>query len=191
MTAACSSPTPSRDARLPRAPSAARRVRRARCAAEQLGAAEPVVLCRRRRRARPLGRPRCPVIVLGQRRGGAARVQAFAAAATTTFARPFDYEELVARIRAVLRRCGRRGSTWSTRPRSIDRAARRVRRARRRVAARDEGVRAAPLPRPRARARVHEGELLRDVWGYRRTSRTRTLDSHASRVRRKLAGRPG
>lgn len=30
-------------------------------------------------------------------------------------------------------------------------------------------------------------ELLKDVWGYRSIGRTRTLDSHASRLRRKLA----
>ena len=30
-------------------------------------------------------------------------------------------------------------------------------------------------------------ELLRDVWGYRSMGATRTLDSHASRLRRKLA----
>jgi DNA-binding response OmpR family regulator len=30
-------------------------------------------------------------------------------------------------------------------------------------------------------------ELLRDVWGFRSQGRTRTLDSHASRLRRKLA----
>jgi DNA-binding response OmpR family regulator len=29
-------------------------------------------------------------------------------------------------------------------------------------------------------------ELLRQVWGFRSLGRTRTLDSHASRVRRKL-----
>jgi DNA-binding response OmpR family regulator len=29
-------------------------------------------------------------------------------------------------------------------------------------------------------------ELLREVWGYRSLGRTRTLDSHASRLRRKL-----
>ena len=29
-------------------------------------------------------------------------------------------------------------------------------------------------------------ELLRDVWGFRPEGRTRTLDSHASRLRRKL-----
>ena len=30
-------------------------------------------------------------------------------------------------------------------------------------------------------------ELLKDVWGYRSIGRTRTLDSHASRLRRRLA----
>ena len=29
-------------------------------------------------------------------------------------------------------------------------------------------------------------ELLRDVWGFRSLGSTRTLDSHASRLRRKL-----
>ncbi len=29
-------------------------------------------------------------------------------------------------------------------------------------------------------------DLLRDVWGFRSMGRTRTLDSHASRLRRKL-----
>jgi DNA-binding response OmpR family regulator len=29
-------------------------------------------------------------------------------------------------------------------------------------------------------------ELLQDVWGYQSLGRTRTLDSHASRLRRKL-----
>ncbi len=35
-------------------------------------------------------------------------------------------------------------------------------------------------------------ELLRDVWGYRSPARTRTIDSHCSRLRRKLrdAGAP-
>jgi DNA-binding response OmpR family regulator len=33
-----------------------------------------------------------------------------------------------------------------------------------------------------------KAELLRDVWDYRTTVATRTVASHASRVRRKLAG---
>jgi DNA-binding response OmpR family regulator len=31
-----------------------------------------------------------------------------------------------------------------------------------------------------------KAELLHDVWDYRAAARTRTLDSHASRLRRKL-----
>ena len=34
---------------------------------------------------------------------------------------------------------------------------------------------------------VTKRELLRDVWGYLGNVRTRTVDSHASRLRRKLA----
>jgi DNA-binding response OmpR family regulator len=33
-----------------------------------------------------------------------------------------------------------------------------------------------------------KSELLRSVWGFRSASRTRTLDAHACRLRRKLAG---
>jgi DNA-binding response OmpR family regulator len=33
-------------------------------------------------------------------------------------------------------------------------------------------------------------ELLRDVWGFQSMGSTRTLDSHASRLRRKLAPTP-
>jgi DNA-binding response OmpR family regulator len=34
-------------------------------------------------------------------------------------------------------------------------------------------------------------QLLREVWGFRSLGRTRTLDSHASRLRRKLAAAGG
>jgi len=33
---------------------------------------------------------------------------------------------------------------------------------------------------------INKDDLLRDVWGFRSKGRTRTLDSHASRLRRKL-----
>ena len=43
----------------------------------------------------------------------------------------------------------------------------------------------AVLARHAGRVLTHR-QLLRDVWGYRSSSRTRTLDSHVSRLRRKL-----
>jgi DNA-binding response OmpR family regulator len=39
--------------------------------------------------------------------------------------------------------------------------------------------------------RCTKEELLREVWGFRSAVRTRTLDSHASRLRRKLGACAG
>jgi hypothetical protein len=57
-------------------------------------------------------------------------------------------------------------------------------------AALGEGVRPPGRARGGAPAGVPKEDLLRDVWGFRSLGRTRTLDSHASRLRRKL-NRPG
>ncbi|HYB22661.1 MAG TPA: winged helix-turn-helix domain-containing protein [Solirubrobacteraceae bacterium] len=54
---------------------------------------------------------------------------------------------------------------------------------------------ALQLANPRLRGRMASDpervwtrhELLRDVWGYRSPGKTRTVDSHASRLRAKLA----
>ena len=101
--------------------------------------------------------------------------------------RPFDYEELLARIKAVLRRTAPparevlRGG-----PIEVDRVTRRVRVEGRPVAlaGKEYELLLALIAHP-DRVFTKE-ELLRDVWGYRSLGRTRTLDSHASRLRRKL-----
>jgi DNA-binding response OmpR family regulator len=102
--------------------------------------------------------------------------------------RPFDYEELLARIRAVLRRTAppahevlRAGVI------EVDRTTRRVRVADRAIAlAGKEFELLVALIGDPERVFTKE-ELLRDVWGFRSLGRTRTLDSHASRLRRKLS----
>lgn len=140
--------------------------------------------------------PACPVIVLGAPDADPVdRVRAFQRGCDDYLNRPFDYEELLARIRAVLRR------TTPPAPRErlvvgelvIDRGTRRVTVGGVRVllAAKEYELLLRLAADPE---RVHTKELLlRDVWGYRSIGRTRTLDSHASRVRRKLAaaGGPG
>src|SRR5256885_11522137 len=68
--------------------------------------------------------PDCPVIVLGSS-DPAARVRALARA-DDCLARPFVYEELLARIHALLRRCPPRFELLEVPPLTIDRAARRV-----------------------------------------------------------------
>src|SRR5688500_9699127 len=101
--------------------------------------------------------------------------------------RPFVYEELVARMRAVLRRAGRPNHRCLV-VRDIDivLASRVVRVAGEAVqlSAKEFDLLVALAEDPERVFRKEE--LLRDVWGFRSLGRTRTLDSHASRLRRKL-----
>jgi DNA-binding response OmpR family regulator len=153
-------------------------------------AAGPEV-CRRLREGAP---GRCwdrdvPVIVLGEAQADAVdRVQAFERGCDDFVARPFHYEELVARIHAVLRRTQLpKHERLAAGPIAIDRATRRVTVHGFAVAlAAKEFELLAKLATDPIRVFTKE-ELLRDVWGFVALGRTRTLDSHASRLRRKLA----
>jgi DNA-binding response OmpR family regulator len=130
-----------------------------------------------------------PVIVLGEPESDAVdRVRALERGCDDFLVRPFAYEELLARIRAVLRRTSpaphevRRAG-----PITADLATRGVRVAQVPVAlAGKEYELLLKLMTDPTRVFTKE-QLLREVWGFRSLGRTRTLDSHASRLRRKLA----
>ena len=148
-------------------------------------------LCERLREGAP-GRfwnRRVPVILLGEPHADAVdRVRAFARGCDDYVARPFHYDELVARIRAVLRRTApSEEDSIHAGEIAVDRPTRRVTVGGERVAlASKEYELLLRLASDPERVFTKE-ELLRDVWGYRSLGRTRTLDSHASRLRRKLA----
>ena len=134
-----------------------------------------------------------PIIVLGRADSDAVdRVRAFDGGCDDYVARPFHYEELLARIRAVLRRVSPPASElMSVGDLLIDRAARRVTVGGAAVAlAAKEYDLLVKLASEPGRVFTKE-QLLRDVWGFRSLGRTRTLDSHASRLRRKLAAAGG
>ena len=134
------------------------------------------------------------VIVLGDPDSDAVdRVRALERGCDDFLARPFAYEELLARIRAVLRRVAPPDHELRTAgPIRADLATRCV----------TVNARVVPLAGKEYElllklmtdpTRVFTKEqLLREVWGFRSLGRTRTLDSHASRLRRKLhAAAPG
>ena len=131
--------------------------------------------------------PSLPVVVLSGRGTPADRVRGLAEGADDYLVKPFHVEELVARVRAVLRRRSRRREG----PRRVgdlhlDPVTREVRVAGRRVElANKEFVLLRTLASDPTRV-FSKQELLRDVWGFKSLGRTRTLDSHASRLRRKL-----
>jgi DNA-binding response OmpR family regulator len=137
---------------------------------------------------------RAPVIVLGREEADRVDcIHALRRGCDDYVMRPFEYQELVERIRAVLRRARPRGSeVVHAPPVRIDTRTRDARVAGVRVQlAQKEYELLLRLAREPERV-FTKAELLRDVWGYRASARTRTLDSHASRLRRKLreAGAP-
>lgn len=135
--------------------------------------------------------PRVPVILVGAECTDAVdRVRALDRGVDDVVARPVVYEELLARIRALLRRSLPQG-VLEVGPLRVDRDARRADLA---------GVRvhlswtelellwrlASDPERVFTRA-----ELNRDVLGARSYTRSRSLETHASRLRRKLAAAGG
>jgi DNA-binding response OmpR family regulator len=135
-----------------------------------------------------------PVIVLGAPESDTVdRVRALERGCDDFLAKPFDYEELLARIRAVLRRTSPAAHpTLHAGPIVADLATRSVTVDGTLVvlAGKEYELLLKLLTDP---TRVFTKEqLLREVWGFRSLGRTRTLDSHASRLRRKLAAaQPG
>jgi DNA-binding response OmpR family regulator len=147
-------------------------------------------LCERLREGEP-GRTwnrDVPVIVLGPEEADAVdRVRAFERGADDYVPRPVVYDELLARIRAVLRRAS------PPPPDLIEVGELAIDRLARVVTVRGETVHLAGKEFELLVALAAEpnrvftkDELLRDVWGYRSFTRTRTLDSHVSRLRAKL-----
>ena len=131
--------------------------------------------------------PELPVIVLSGRGSDADRLRGLSAGADDYVVKPFHYPELAARIGNVLRRSRRRlAGPLRVGELVVDPVAHRVR-----VGGREVSLAKKEFALLRALAsephRVFtKSELLRDVWGYRSDDRTRTLDSHASRLRCKL-----
>ncbi len=128
-------------------------------------------------------------IVIGERAGELDLLRAFEAGADDFIAGPAGYLELRARLRAMLRLAegarGRKGLlevaelTIDTNAHAVTLSGQAVTLRRR------EFELLVHLAREPERVFARD-ELLRTVWGYHCVGSTRTLDSHASRLRRKL-----
>jgi DNA-binding response OmpR family regulator len=149
----------------------------------------PLPLVRAIRSGEAGGDSTLPVIVVGERGGELELVRALEAGCDHFVAGPFSYPELLARVRA----CMRRASEWRL-PRRLVIGSLVVDRDQRRAS---HGGDELPLSRLEFDLLAHlagaptrvfsKWELLRDVWGFRSRGSTRTVDAHVGRLRRKLA----
>jgi DNA-binding response OmpR family regulator len=132
--------------------------------------------------------PQTPFIVLSGRSGELDRVRGFERGCDDYLAKPFSYPELRGRVAALLRRANHRQALGRMRVGAleIDPPSRDVRLHGKRV---ELSQKEFALLRTLAGAPTKvfaTEELLRTIWGFRSLGTTRTLDSHACRLRRKL-----
>jgi DNA-binding response OmpR family regulator len=132
--------------------------------------------------------PDLPLLVVTGRGGELERLRGFERGADDYVVKPFSYPELHARIEALLRRTRTRPGAGRIRigPLEIDPLSRQAWLDREPLALskKEYGLLRALAGEP---TRVFtRDELLRGVWGFRSPGATRTLDSHAARLRRKL-----
>ncbi len=136
--------------------------------------------------------PRVPLVAVSGRTSELDRIRGFERGADDYVCKPFSYGELRGRLAALLRRADQRRSSGRLRvgPLEVDPPSREVRLGGERIelSQKEYALLRALAAEP---TRVWtKDELLRTVWGYRAIGSTRTLDSHACRLRHKL-GRHG
>jgi DNA-binding response OmpR family regulator len=133
--------------------------------------------------------PRTPLLVLSGRDSELDRIRGFERGADDYVCKPFSYPELRGRVGALLRRSGQRPRAGRLRvgELTIDPSSREVsvRGTRVELSAKEFALLRTLATEP---TRVFtKDELLRGVWGFRSQGATRTLDSHACRLRKKLS----
>jgi DNA-binding response OmpR family regulator len=135
--------------------------------------------------------PELPVLVLSGRAGELDRLRGFDRGCDEYVTKPFSYQELRARIRVLLRRTRDRTRLGRLRVGrlEIDPPSRQVwLDGDPVILSRKEFALLRALAAEPTRVFTRE-ELLRDVWGFRVICPTRTVDSHAHRLRKKLGAR--
>ncbi len=132
--------------------------------------------------------PDLPLLVLSGRVSELDRLRGFDRGADDYLLKPFSYHELSARVRALLRRTQRRPGAGRMRVGSLE-----LDPLSRQVWVGGQSVSLSKKEFALLRALAGEPtkvftreELLRGVWGFMAMGQTRTLDSHAFRLRQKL-----
>ncbi|MBM3776922.1 MAG: response regulator transcription factor [Acidimicrobiia bacterium] len=138
-------------------------------------------LCRAWRSESPV-----PIIVLSARSQRVDKLQGLRLGADDYLTKPFDLEELIARIRSVLRRSAPGVDRLTLGAVQIDFVHLRAWHGERPIDLTHREFELLRYLAERSDTIVHRDELLRQVWRYPITLRTRAVDHAISRLRRKI-----
>jgi two-component system, OmpR family, response regulator MprA len=131
-----------------------------------------------------------PILVLTARDALESRVQGLDSGADDYLVKPFERDELLARMRALLRRRPPRGSAFLTAADlSLNPDTREVRRGDRPIDLTAREFELLEYLMRNERLVVSRQALLDDVWGYHPFAETNTIDVFVSNLRRKLEAR--
>jgi DNA-binding response OmpR family regulator len=128
-----------------------------------------------------------PILILTAREGLESRVAGLDAGADDYLVKPFERQELLARLRAMLRRTPPRGTeTLSVADLTLHPAQRQAFRGDREVELTQREFELLEYLMRNERLVVSRDQLLEDVWGYVAPGETNTVDVFVSNLRRKL-----
>ena len=128
-----------------------------------------------------------PILMLTAREGIESRVEGLDAGADDYLVKPFERQELLARVRAMLRRTPPRGAEWLTvADLRLSPAEHQAFRGERQVDLTHREFELLEYLMRNERLVVSRDTLLEDVWGYVTPGETNTVDVFVSNLRRKL-----
>jgi DNA-binding response OmpR family regulator len=128
-----------------------------------------------------------PILMLTAREGLESRVAGLDAGADDYLVKPFERQELLARVRAMLRRTPPRDSEWlKVADLRLSPAQRQVFRSEREVDLTQREFELLEYLMRNERIVVSRDTLLEEVWGYVSPGETNTVDVFVSNLRRKL-----
>jgi DNA-binding response OmpR family regulator len=128
-----------------------------------------------------------PILMLTARDGIESRVAGLDAGADDYLVKPFERQELLARVRAMLRRTPPRGAEWlAVADLRLNPAQHQVFRSDREIDLTQREFELLEYLMRNERLVVSRDTLLEDVWGYISPGETNTVDVFVSNLRRKL-----
>jgi DNA-binding response OmpR family regulator len=142
------------------------------------------------RKLRQIGRPLTPIIILSARSDKRDKLQGLKLGADDYVTKPFDMEELIARIHAVLRRSQSSIEKIVLGDVRVDFKRLSVTKGTKEIHMSHREFDILRYLAEHSGRIVYREELLREVWGYQEMPTTRSVDHAISRLRKKIEAGP-